>query len=152
MSIVLNGTGGTISGVPGQVLQIVTGVLDTGDTNVDWTSAGASFGTFSITPKQSTSRIVGIMNGNIYQSGASSGRTWGAWYHNTSGSYAKVVESFYMTYLSTAQSYVYCGGIGFDHTPGTTNTINYRFNLGGIGGTRVGVVDYGLIYLIEIST
>jgi len=152
MSVTINGTGNQITGISGQILQVVSGTLTTGDTTVDWTSGGAAFGTFSITPKQSTSRIVCIMNGNIYQSG--SGRAWGAWYHNTSGSYVKLVESFYITYYTNSASYAYAfsGGIGFDHSPGTTNTVSYRFNLGKIGSTQTGVADYGTIYLLEIST
>jgi len=57
MSIVLNGTGGTITGVPGQVLQVVntTSTTYTAINTNTYTDTGLSL---SITPTSSTSKIL----------------------------------------------------------------------------------------------
>jgi hypothetical protein len=56
MSIVLNGTGGTISGVPGQVLQVVNATYST-STSTSSSSFSDTGLTATITPTSSSSKI-----------------------------------------------------------------------------------------------
>jgi len=60
MSIVLNGTGGTISGVPGQVLQVVQATTQTATSISSLTPADTTL-TASITPSSSSSKILVII-------------------------------------------------------------------------------------------
>jgi hypothetical protein len=66
MSIVLNGTGGTISGVPGQVLQVVnaTTSTSTGTTTVGTLTATTLSAT--ITPSSTSSKILILMTNSVY--------------------------------------------------------------------------------------
>ena len=75
MSIVLNGTGGTISGVPGQVLQVVNsstvcvaGGSPTYATTTSTSFTSTGFGV-TITPSSSSSKIYISVSSNIYMSG-----------------------------------------------------------------------------------
>lgn len=74
MSIVLNGTGGTISGVPGLVLQVVqttiNGTSTALTTNQTWTDITGF--TASITPTASSSKILVMVSAQweLYKAGA----------------------------------------------------------------------------------
>jgi hypothetical protein len=61
MSIVLNGTGGTISGVPGIVLQVVNATYAT-ETNTSSGTYADSGLTASITPSSTSSKILVAVN------------------------------------------------------------------------------------------
>jgi hypothetical protein len=71
MSIVLNGTGGTITGVPGQVLQVVNGTTITSASSSSTTWADTTL-TASITPTSSSNKILVLVSQNGMRKGTTS--------------------------------------------------------------------------------
>jgi hypothetical protein len=135
MSIVLNGTGGTISGVPGIVLQVVqstfTGPITT--TSTSFTSTGHSV---SITPSSSSNKILLMLTTNFGNS--SSYNTAVTIYRGASNlAFGGATPTFLDGRINGTSAYWGVGGnINYLDSPNTTSSTTYTvYYLSDTGGT-----------------
>jgi hypothetical protein len=122
MSIVLNGTGGTITGVPGQVLQIVQGSTSS-RVQITSNSYADTNLTATITPSSTSSKILILISQNI-----------GSYCSDNSG-----VEGDLQIVRNSTSIFT------------SLNVINARAGLGASGELRV-AAQHGFTYLDSPST
>ena len=147
MSIVLNGTGGTITGVPGQVLQVVSVPFAT---NIVTTSSGlTSTGhSVTITPSSSTSKIYILNTALVSTSNPSS---WGYFSTIYRGA-TNLATTAGGVGTPAAFAAIYAGSVSTSSTqtitmqyldsPATTSATTYTIYIGG-GGATLGYCTQG---------
>jgi hypothetical protein len=136
MPIVLNGTGGTISGVPGQVLQAVSTTINS-ETSTSSSSFVSTGTTATITPSSTSSKILVVVTGGLFwQSGTGGGVA--TIYRNGSNIHP-IGNYFVRTYpaYSTSLRLQTTGSMSYLHSPATTSACAYTvyISTNGWGGT-----------------
>ena len=130
MSIVLNGTGGTISGVPGQVLQVVPVTTTTSTTTTTNSYADVGGMTATITPSSTSSKILVLMNCNyeLYRAAIEATASWQV-LRNSTAVYTLPQNSTGLEAGLSTGSRVYLDGvlaIMFVDSPATTSATTYK--------------------------
>lgn len=154
MSIVLNGTGGTITGVPGQVLQVVYGSTGTFTQTNSSTPADTTLSA-TITPTSSSSKILVIVSQNGVERSSSS-TTNGANLYLVRNSTTLTQWTLALGYSGSALTLITNSSVNYLDSPATTSAITYKtqcasYNNSGYVRLQSNSGDLSTMTLMEIA-
>ena len=151
MAITLNGTGNQILGVPGQVLQVVSGTLSTeiSRTSSALTSTGL---TASITPTSSSNKVLVMVN--LGDCGASNSGSGGIRIQlQRNGNQVGAIFNNQLSYQDPQSYSIIGGGFSYLDSPASTSSLAYTVFYAAQNGTVQLFRDgtQGSIILMEIA-